>query len=510
MKSYGRAKYSNNPNSVVQTAINFDKLLCENTNRPTAAKSSGTVGKWGVTSFTSIRSNNFVTGNTRIIFQLITLKNENIAFFVGKAEETSGSRFSVGKKRQHQEPTPAPKIAVPEPTVNVIRPKKFFKSRNVDSNRSERKYSVLETKKTRTVVQKTPESSPEKEDRIPEANELSFASLTPTKDPSKPPIVLRIFKGKSQLVNEPNSTQKPLQAIEVPESNDQITPTITTRSLRRRNPQTTYIEPEPEETEESLPIIDIPKKRRQDRAKFIVPALKINISKNTIINQNDNELKKDINEKEVINTNIEKSKISQVENERNQLAVLEGIGDSLSSPKMDCSGDREEEKSDDNDDSLKQLETQFKSDEEPVIKKMEEKKEPVQIQSEIRPLKVRGIFIETEPLKPDVDLTEKMEVEQSEAIIPAKKSIFKSRNERNKKGMYLYKHSWAAKDKKVDEEKKEESIPSTSPSNDFEEKPLQRITKTTDIFDDDFDSVTSVKCNRKEKGVSRLIFKCIT
>lgn len=64
MKSYGRAKYSNNPNSVVQTAINFDKLLCENTNRPTAAKSSGTVGKWGVTSFTSIRSTNFVTGNT--------------------------------------------------------------------------------------------------------------------------------------------------------------------------------------------------------------------------------------------------------------------------------------------------------------------------------------------------------------------------------------------------------------------------------------------------------------
>lgn len=339
---------------------------------------------------------------------------------------------------------------------------------------------------------------------------MSFATLTPTKDPSKPPIVLRIFKGKSQLVNEPNSTQKPLQAIEVPESNDQITPTITTRSLRRRNPQTTYIEPEPEEPEESPPIIDIPKKRRQDRAKFIVPALKINISKNTIINQNDNELKKDINEKEVINTIIEKSKIPQVENDRNQLAVLEGNNDeSLSSPKMDVPGDREEEKSDDTDVLQGQLETQFRSDEEPIFKRIEEKKEPVNIQSEIPPLKVRGIFIETEPTKLEVDLTERMEVEQSEAIIPAKKSIFKSRNERNKKGMFLYKHSWAAKDKKVDEEKKEESIPSTSPSNDFEEKPLQRITKTTDVFDDDFDSVTSVKCNRKEKGVSRLIFKCI-
>ncbi|VVC31838.1 WAPL domain,Armadillo-like helical,Wings apart-like protein [Cinara cedri] len=480
MKSYGRAKYSNNPNSVVQTAINFDKLLCENTNRPTAAKSAGTVGKWGVTSFTSIRSNNFVTGKT---------------------EETSGSRFSVGKKRQHQEPSPAPKITVPEPTVNVIRPKKFFKSRNADSNRSDRKYSGLETtKKARTVVQKTPESSPEKEDRIPEANELSFASLTPTKDPSKPPIVLRIFKGKSQLVNEPNSTQKPLQAIEVPESNDQITPTITTRSLRRRNPQTTYTEPEPEEIEESPPIIDIPKKRRQDRAKFTVPALKINLSKNTIINQNDNEFKSEISEKKVINTNVDKSKIEQLENDRNQLlAVLEGSDDSLSSPKMDVSGEREEEKTDDTDDLLKQLETQFKSDDEPIINKIEEKKEPIKIQSEIPP-KVRGIFIETEPIKLDDDVSETMEVEQSEAVIPAKKSIFKSRNERNKKGMFLYKHSWVDKEKKVDEEKKEESIPNESPSNSFEQKPLQRITKTSDVFDDDFDSVTSVKCNRKEKG----------
>lgn len=400
---------------------------------------------------------------------------------------------------------------MPEPTVNVIRPKKFFKSRNADSNRSDRKYSGLETKRARTVLQKTPESSPEKEDRIPEANELSFASLTPTKDPSKPPIVLRIFKGKSQLVNEPNSTQKPLQAIEVPESNDQITPTITTRSLRRRNPQTTYTEPEPEETEESPPIIDIPKKRRQDRAKFTVPALKINLSKNTIINQNDNELKSEVDERKVINTIIDKSKIEQLENDRNQLlAVLEGSDDSLSSPKMNIPGDHEDDKPDDTDNLLKQLETQFNSDEEPIINKIEEKKEePIKIQSEIPPSKVRGIFVETEPLKIDDDVTDRMEVEQSEAIIPAKKSIFKSRNERNKKGMFLYKHSWVDKDKKVDEEKKEESIPNTSPSNNFEQKPLQRITKTTDVFDDDFDSVTSVKCNRKEKGVSRLIFKCI-
>lgn len=393
--------------------------------------------------------------------------------------------------------------------MNVVRPKKFFKSRNADSNRTDRKFGGSETsKKNRVVIQKTPESSPEKEDRIPEANDLSFS--TPTKDPSKPPIVLRIFKGRSQLVNEPNTTQKPLQAIEVPESNDQITPTITTRSLRRRNPQTTYTEPEPEEIEESAPIIDIPKKRRQDRAKFTVPTLKISLSKNTIIHQSEDD---EINKKEITDINDDKFKIEQLENDRNQLlAVLEGSDDSASSFKMEMNDhsvldvpvDNEEEKHDETDDLLKQLEVHLISNDEPCTEKIEEEND--EVKPEIPSSKHRGVFIETEPTKPDDDdLTEGMEVEQTETFVPTKKSIFKSRNERNKKGMFLYKHSWVDKDKRVDEEKKEESIPNSSPSNSFEQKPLQRITKTTDVFDDDFDSVTSVKCDRKEKGVSKIL-----
>lgn len=326
---------------------------------------------------------------------------------------------------------------------------------------------------------------------------------------------MRIFKGKSQLVNEPpNSVQKPLQAIEVPESNDQVTPVITTRSLRRRNPQTTYTEPEAEDTEESPPILDIPKKRRQDRPKNTVPTLKINISKHTVINQDPVEVQEKIQyktvEKEMTNIIIDKSKIEQLENDRNQLlAVLEGSDDSISSPKMDVPVEKEEEeeKLEETDDLLKQLEVQFKSDDEesePPTKKIEEM-DIKEVQSEILPSKYKGVFVETEPLKlEDDDVIERMEVEaeQPETFVPAKKSIFKSRNERNKKGMFLYKHSWVDKDKKVDEEKKEQSIPDSSPSNSFEQKPLQRITKTTDVFDEDFDSVTSVKCDRKEKGVS--------
>lgn len=304
-------------------------------------------------------------------------------------------------------------------------------------------------------------------------------------------------------MNEPNSIQKPLQAIEVPESNDQITPTVTTRSLRRRNPQTTYTEPE---TEESPPIIDIPKKRRHDRAKFTVPALKINISTHTVINQTDDEIREKMNEKERSNIHFDKSKIEQLENDRNQLlAVLEGSDDSISSPKMDIPVDNEEEKPDETDDLLKQLKVHLKSDDEHFTKEANEIKEDIKVQPESLSSKNRGVFVETEPIKlDDNDITERMELEQPETIVPAKKSIFKSRNERNKKGMFLYKHSWADKDKKIDEEKKDENIADTSPSNSFEEKPLQRVTKATDVFDDDFDSVTSVKCDRKEKGVSYL------
>lgn len=56
-KTYGRKV---GPTS--HASIQFDKLFSENTNKPCAAKSAGTVGKWGVTSFTSIRSTNFTLG----------------------------------------------------------------------------------------------------------------------------------------------------------------------------------------------------------------------------------------------------------------------------------------------------------------------------------------------------------------------------------------------------------------------------------------------------------------
>lgn len=39
-------------------SFHFDNLFKENSNKPSAARSAATVGKWGITSFTSIRTLN--------------------------------------------------------------------------------------------------------------------------------------------------------------------------------------------------------------------------------------------------------------------------------------------------------------------------------------------------------------------------------------------------------------------------------------------------------------------
>lgn len=51
----------NNKSRVQNFAFPLDSLVKEkeNTNRPIAARSAGTVGKWGTTSFTSIRTTTY-------------------------------------------------------------------------------------------------------------------------------------------------------------------------------------------------------------------------------------------------------------------------------------------------------------------------------------------------------------------------------------------------------------------------------------------------------------------
>lgn len=77
----------------------LDTLFRENTNCPSAARSAGTVGKWGITSFTSIRSAPYAFTNN----------------FIKKPVQDQNSPLTV----------PALEPELPPP-----KPKKFFKSRN--------------------------------------------------------------------------------------------------------------------------------------------------------------------------------------------------------------------------------------------------------------------------------------------------------------------------------------------------------------------------------------------
>lgn len=54
--SRGYGKYRRGGGS--HASFQFENLFKENSNRPSAARSAATVGKWGITSFTSIRTVN--------------------------------------------------------------------------------------------------------------------------------------------------------------------------------------------------------------------------------------------------------------------------------------------------------------------------------------------------------------------------------------------------------------------------------------------------------------------
>ncbi|RZF43463.1 hypothetical protein LSTR_LSTR001724 [Laodelphax striatellus] len=235
-KSYGRKVNANVPQAA---SIQFDKLFCENSNRPSAAKSTGTVGKWGITSFTSIRSTNFCIPGRRDDSVLSSNKR--------KLNDVKISRSKDLFKFEPSTPS-SPAAATPPP-----RPKKFFKSRNAleppppypaQPTETARKY----TKTSKGAAQpRTPVTAASKkafpvmkEDKVEEQTEAMNLSTSPTIEtgsspsstaaspPHHPPIVLRIFKGTSQIIsNESTATQNPTSPVS--------TAPVTRSSRRRQN-----------------------------------------------------------------------------------------------------------------------------------------------------------------------------------------------------------------------------------------------------------------------------------
>ncbi|CAH0553412.1 unnamed protein product [Brassicogethes aeneus] len=149
----------------------FDNLFKENSNRPSAARSTATVGKWGITSFTSIRA-----------------KNEN-----DKSSASEGD--------------------------NTPKPKKFFKSRNNEppdieptysggryGNSSKRAKITYDEKPTRGSPRKFFSQKANSDSSSPEKTVLSSnVNNSKQKQEVKPPIVLRICRGKEGLRSMPES-----------------------------------------------------------------------------------------------------------------------------------------------------------------------------------------------------------------------------------------------------------------------------------------------------------------
>lgn len=198
-------------------SIQFDKLFRENSNRPSAAKSAGTVGKWGITSFTSIRSTN-INGRRDDIHNTFGAKRVKLDY------GNQNARVNSGKDPFSFETDPDNKSDVAPP---IVKPKKFFKSRNVPSSIEESRQDVAIYRQVpdshygRARTQKTsPQPPPQLKQSLTKISNAPTKKVTdtlegtnidpPIREEGKPPIVLRICKGTAQLVcGNVQNTQQP-------------------------------------------------------------------------------------------------------------------------------------------------------------------------------------------------------------------------------------------------------------------------------------------------------------
>ncbi|KAJ8954985.1 hypothetical protein NQ318_000416 [Aromia moschata] len=159
-------------------SFHFDNLFKENSNRPSAARSAATVGKWGITSFTSIRTLNGLS------------RSENEAA------------------------TPA--------VDTTPKPKKFFKSRNTEPPDLSSSYSKSPSNCGNPV--KKPRTTYEAKKTVLSSN----VNKTKNNEPPKPPIVLRICRGKSQLLNDSDESESTPTPSSTPSTSNVTSP----RALR--------------------------------------------------------------------------------------------------------------------------------------------------------------------------------------------------------------------------------------------------------------------------------------
>ncbi|XP_074113898.1 cohesin release factor wings apart-like [Cotesia typhae] len=244
-RSYTKS-FSRKVNSVTPGSIQFDKLFRESSNRPSAAKSAGTVGKWGITSFTSIRSTN-INGRKNEIHKTFGTKRMKLDYGNQNAQVNTPNQDPFSFDTDIDPKTDSP-VTASVPTVPVVKPKKFFKSRNapaavdpskLDYNRQlpvpDHPQPAQQPARARAQKQAAPAkvvSKPYTPVRKISESMDSSSSDTSTREDGKPPIVLRICKGTARLVSGDSK-----EVAESEPDTYRITPTSPSKDSVKSSPE---------------------------------------------------------------------------------------------------------------------------------------------------------------------------------------------------------------------------------------------------------------------------------
>lgn len=545
-RHYGRG-YHRRGTPVCQTSFPIDKLFKENSNRPSAARSAGTIGKWGITSFTTIRNSNYEPSYSKYS---TSYRSQN--------KSSGGNSYSNDENKQKQEGPP--------------KPKKFFKSRNAEVSDE----TVVSPPNSGTKSDPSPKSpkSPikkSKEDVGTTSKKVYGSKTSPKSDQSssdeyKPPIVLRIFKGTSCIVADGEKGPSPVTSPTSPKTRfspsklektvvtKQEKPSANTRSTRRRSFQ---------ESAESAPVSPRPKRARKevikdpaiqsiisqlisdDEGETVYKPCDISSSDKVTAQENVNQVpddasddslplactsyfsKKETKDSEVISMdetqekepltnvieNVEaekivkflKDEINQVDDtiESNIKQVLEDpLPEEIkeAQPVTQTVGHPEEKEFESGSDSLDALNpcgVTLMSKVESGGLKLVIKKTPETVMS-------KDVKAETE---------EKEEDSVPAKVLPVKKkSIFKSRGKDesgngNSKRLALYKHNWNTS-QAVEVNNKETAATSASQYEDVNEFDLGGLTRVSGDLPDggkSLEDITKVKCDRKDKGVCFMV-----
>lgn len=523
-------------------SFHFDNLFKENSNKPSAARSAATVGKWGITSFTSIRT--IVTNNDA------AAAPKPKKFFKSRNTEPPDLSDAIDTYKPSSPPYSPPKRSkiTYEPSDRTTRahsPRKFFSS-------------------------KTPPST--------EKTVLSSNVNKSNNDPPKPPIVLRICRGKSQLLNdsdESESTPTPsstpststVTSPRAPRDSSRPTNCRITRSARRSMQQDPSSSPATADTPGEFSLFTSPK-ADNDLSPQYIPAekyelerkamydnlLKPNSPKNTSLEQSDDnledtntiepisQLERDIKEEsikeesedegekemeieepfnEVIEETISVAELAQTddkeesvrdsdeEQEDDHMEIEENIDDvpdipddtSISSPKPEQEQGLEVEPPKELPKSIDE-EWTTDSDSNSTAPEMEVKQIIPDPSYSVNPIREHEEEILDKILEKPIEAAPPVKL----VISKKKGSIFKSRTlvdeSASKKRRALYRHKWTDDNKEAEKDpNKSEENTEVSATNDdaygFVEGELERVNKESENGD-----ITSIRCSKDAKQVS--------